>query len=173
VKIFHIALKKIVFRLSRVRSVRSAIVERADLSAFRRRPGPKVVCGLAVIAFSYVIGWPLIAVLGILSVHYHDAAIVAVGGPVAYGVSHLVFLLGMYVAGAKYSRIFLRWAVCQGMTRLMARYRLPLPAPALADVPVVASHDEQGGYRRADPSLPVGAFDCHRARRQNEYHGEG
>jgi hypothetical protein len=153
--------------------VHSAIVERADLSAFHRRPGPKVICGLAVIAFSYVIGWPLIAVLGILSVHYDNAAIVAVGGPVAYGISHLVFLLGMILAGATYSRIFMRWAVCQSMTRLMARYRLPLPAPALADVPVVASHDEQGGYRRTDPSLPLSALDHRRARRQNEYHGEG
>jgi hypothetical protein len=173
VNLFHIPLKKVVFRLSRIRSVHSAIVDRADLSAFHRRPDPKVIAGLAIIAFSYVIGWPLIALLGILSVHYHNAAIVAVGGPVAYGISHLVFLLGMVLAGAKYSRIFLRWAVCQGMTRMMARYRLPLPGPILADVPVVAGHNEQSGYHRADAPLPLGALDYQRARSQNEYHGEG
>lgn len=171
--LIHTPMKKIVFYLSRTRSVRSAIAERADLSAFHRRPNPKVIVGLAVIAFSYVIGWPLIALLGILSVHYHNAAIVAVGGPVAYGISHLVFLLGMVLAGAKYSRIFLRWAVCQGMTRMMTRYRLPLPGPVLADVPVVAGHNEQSGYHRTDPSLPLGTFDYQRASRQNEYHGEG
>jgi hypothetical protein len=173
VKLVHIAMKKMVLQLSRIRSVRSAIVERADLSAFRRRPGPKVVCGLGIIAFSYVIGWPLIALLGVLSVRLENAAIIAVGGPVAYGLSHLVFLLGMYLAGAKYSRIFLRWAVCQGMTRLMTRYRLPLPSPTLADVAVVAGHDEKGGHRRADPSLPLGAFGYRRTGGQNKYHGKG
>jgi len=127
VKFVHNPMKKIVFRLSRIRSVRSAIVDRPDLSAFRRRPGPKAVCGLAVLAFSYVIGWPLIALLGFFSIHLDKPAIVAIGGPVAYGISHLVFMLGIYLAGAKYSRIFLRWAVCQGMIRLMTRYQLPLP----------------------------------------------
>ena len=33
---------------------------------------------------------------------------VIVGGPLTYGLSHLVFLLGMYLCGAVYSLIFLR-----------------------------------------------------------------
>ena len=55
----------------------------------------------SAIALSYVISWPLIALLGIAAVHYGNAAILVVGGPVAYGLSHLVFMLGMYLAGAK------------------------------------------------------------------------
>jgi hypothetical protein len=114
-----------------------------------------VISGVTAIAFSYVICWPLIALLGIASVHFGNAAIVVVGGPVAYGLSHLLFLLGMYLTGAKYSRIFLRWAVCRVLTRLMAHYRLPLPTPSLPDVAVVTGHDEQGGHRSTDSAGPT------------------
>jgi len=36
--------------------------------------------------------------------------LIAIGGPLVYGFSHLVFLLGMYLAGYNYTKIFLRWA---------------------------------------------------------------
>ena len=148
------------------------MVEKADLRAFRRRPDLRVISGVTAIALSYLIAWPLIALLGIAAVHYGNAAIVVVGGPVAYGLSHLVFLLGMYLAGATYSRIFLRWAVGRGMTRLMARYGLPLPTPSLPDVAVMAGHDEQGGDRGADPPQPRSAG--HRCPDgQKAHHGKG
>lgn len=172
--IIETPIKKIVLRLSRTRFVHSAIVDRADLSAFRRRPDLRVVSGVSAIALSYVLGWPLIALLGIAAVHYGNAAIVAVGGPLAYGLSHLVFLLGMYLAGAKYSHIFLRWAVARGMIRLLRRYGLPLPAaPPLADVGLVAGDDEQG--RRHDPQAApkTRAMDQGRAGSQAEDHGKG
>lgn len=172
-KLVATPLKNLVHRLSRIGYVRAAIADRADLSAFRQRPDLKVIAGVSAIALSYVIGWPLIALLGIAAVHYGNAAIVAVGGPVAYGLSHLVFMLGMVLAGAKYSHIFLRWAVCQGMTRLMALCRLPLPAPALADIAVMAGHDEKGGRHGADPCRPVGCLGQDRSGCQEKYHGEG
>lgn len=168
----EIPIKKLVIRLARIRFVQSAVAEGADLSAFRRRPDLRVISGVSAIAFSYVISWPLIALLGIAAVHYGNAAIVVVGGPVAYGLSHLVFLLGMYLAGAKYSRIFLRWAVYRGMTRLMARYRLPLCPPSFPDVAVVAGHDEHGGHHGADASLPTPSHGNGRSGGQNEHHGK-
>lgn len=172
-ELFETPIKKIVLRFSRTRFVRSAIADRADLSAFKGRPGPKVIAGVSAIAFSYVIGWPLISLLGVAAVYYKNAYIAVIGGPVAYGLSHLVFLLGMYLAGAKYSWIFLRWAVCRGMTRLMARYRLSLPSPSLLDVSVVASHDEQGGHHSSD-STPQVAFDSgYRPAGKDGHHGKG
>ena len=168
-----LSLKLFVHRLSCIGFVRAAIEDRADLSAFRERPDLKVIAGVSAIAFSYVIGWPLIALLGIAAVHFGNAAIVAVGGPVAYGLSHLVFMLGMVLAGAKYSHIFLRWAVCRGMTRLMTWCRLPLPTPALADIAVVAGHDEKGGRQGADACRPVGRLGQDCSGRQAKYHGKG
>jgi hypothetical protein len=173
VRTVEIPLKKFVEHLARNHFVRSAIMDRADLSAFRRRPDLRIISGVAAITVSYAIGWPLIALLGVAAVHYGNAAILAVGGPVAYGLSHLVFMLGMYLAGARYSRIFLRWAVCRGMHRLMARYRLPLPAPSLPDVAVVTGHDEPGGGQRAGTSHPCPVLDKHRSGGQNGHHGQG
>ena len=173
VTVIETPIKNIVSRLSRTRFVHSAIADRADLSAFRQRPDLRIISGVSAIALSYVIGWPLISFLGIAAVHYGNAAIVAVGGPLAYGFSHLVFLLGMYLAGAKYSHIFMRWAVARGMIRLMRRYGLPLPsAPALTDVDMMAGHDEQGGCQCAQPSPEARPLDQGAARGQAQNHGE-
>lgn len=100
--------------------VRTAIEEQADLTAFKQKPTPVVLAGVFAIGFSYVIGWPAIAALGILSVKLHNPWIVAVGGPITYGLSHLVFILGMYLSGAKYSLIFFRWLTRVTMVKLLA-----------------------------------------------------
>lgn len=91
--------------------VQKAIADRADLSAFRQPPTPRILAGVFAIGFSYVIGWPAVAALGTLSIYFNKPLLVVIGGPVVYVLSHLVFLLGMYLAGADYTRIFLRWAV--------------------------------------------------------------
>ncbi len=109
-------------RLADTAYVRRAIQEEADLSAFRQRPSLRVIAGLGAIAFSYVIGWPLIAGLGAAAVYWEQPLVVAVGGPVAYGLSHGVFLLGMYLAGAKYSMVFFRWVTRVTVLKLLNRY---------------------------------------------------
>jgi hypothetical protein len=148
-------VKILVRRLARIRFVRTAMAENADLSAFKARPDFRVIAGVSAIAFSYVIGWPLISLLGGAAVHYRNAAIAVVGGPAVYGLSHLVFLLGMYLAGARYSHIFLKWATRVAVQRLMLRYGLPLPAPALPDIAVVAGHNEAGRQQGSGNAPPV------------------
>jgi hypothetical protein len=104
-------MKDAFFRwLAKTKFVQKAIAERADLSAFRQPPSLRILAGIFAIAFSYVIGWPAVGALGTLSVYFKQPLIVVIGGPVTYGLSHLVFLLGMYLAGADYTKIFLRWA---------------------------------------------------------------
>jgi hypothetical protein len=119
---FKNGMRSLTQRLADTAYVRRAIEEQADLSAFKQRPSLRVVTGVGAILFSYVIGWPLIAVLGAVSIHLNQPLVVAVGGPVAYGLSHLVFLLGMYLAGAEYSMIFLRWATRVAVAKLLDRY---------------------------------------------------
>lgn len=175
-KFFETSIKKLVLFLSRIRFVRSAIVDRADLSAFRQRPDLKVISGVSAIVLSYVIGWPLISLLGIAAAYYGNVAIVAVGGPVAYGLSHLVFMLGMYLAGAKYSHVFMRWAVARGTIRLLRRYHLPLPtatAPPTTDVGMVAGHDEHYGGCCTNPSPGVHSLNQGCADSQAQDHGKG
>jgi hypothetical protein len=97
-------------RISESEYVRSAIEDKADLSAFKEKPSIRVTLGVAAICFSYIIAWPAITALGALAIYLKRPLLVAIGGPLLYGLSHLVFLLGMYLAGYNYTKIFLRWA---------------------------------------------------------------
>ena len=114
-------MKRLIVKLANTRFVRNVIEEQADLSAFKEKPGFKVIIGVSAILFSYVLGWPMVVLFGAMAVYFNQP-LLAAGGPVAYGLSHLVFLLGMYLAGARYSWIFLRWLTRVGMLRLMRRY---------------------------------------------------
>jgi len=105
-------------RIAETRFVQSVMDEQADLSAFRRRPSPRMIAGISAIGISYIIGWPAVAFLGVLSLHLHEPLIAAIGGPMTYGLSHLVFILGMYLAGAEYARVFFRWATRVAVERL-------------------------------------------------------
>lgn len=110
----------IINRLAETEYVRSAIHDKADLSAFREKPTIRTIAGVLVIGFSYVICWPAIGALGTLAIYQDKPLLIVIGGPVLYGLSHLIFLLGMYLAGGKYTRIFLRW-----ITRITVEMLLP------------------------------------------------
>lgn len=115
-------MKKLVVKLAAAPFVRKALEENADLNAFKGKPSLDVILGVSAIVISFVICWPLITLLGAAAVYYKRSAIVLVGGPLAYGFSHLVFMLGMYLAGARYSMIFLRWLTRATMLKLFERY---------------------------------------------------
>lgn len=106
-------------RIAKTDFVRTAIEERADLSAFRERPTGRIIVGISAMGFSYIIGWPAISFLGVMAVYLNKPLIVIVGGPLTYGLSHLVFILGMYLAGAKYTKIFIRWAARVAMEKFL------------------------------------------------------
>lgn len=112
-------IQPILKRLSRTAYVRSAMAERADLSVFQQKPTPRVIWGLVVIGISYMIGWPAIAALGLIAGYLEKPLVLLVGGPLTYGLSHAVFILGAYLAGARYAKDFLRWATRATMERLM------------------------------------------------------
>lgn len=88
---------------------RNAVREESDLSMFRERPDLKITFGLFLIAISYVIGWPAVGVLGTISLYLKEPLIIAIGGPLVYGFSHLVFLGGMFLAGSRYAKAFSKW----------------------------------------------------------------
>jgi hypothetical protein len=113
-------IRQSIIRIGATRYVSSSIEDRADLSAFKEKPTPLILAGVFAIVCSFVLGWPAVAALGILSVKLHNPWFVTIGGPIVYGISHLVFLLGMYLSGAKYSLIFLRWLTRVSMEKLLA-----------------------------------------------------
>jgi hypothetical protein len=97
-------------RVARTEFGRRALEEKADLGLFREKPTARILFGIFLMGFSYVIGWPAVTLFGVMSIYFGQPLIVLIGGPVIYGISHLVFIAGMYLAGAKYTYIFLRWA---------------------------------------------------------------
>ncbi len=101
---------RIVARVARVRFVREARESNADLSELRIKPTPRVWAGLGLVGFSYLIGWPAVGLLALISYRMREPLIVAVGGPVIYGLSHLVFMAGSWLAGSRYAVILFRWA---------------------------------------------------------------
>ena len=111
----------IIKRISESAYVRSAIEDKADLSAFKEKPSIRVIAGVSAICFSYIIAWPAISVLGALAIYFDRPLLIAIGGPLLYGLSHLVFLLGMYLAGYDYSKIFLRWATRVAVEKWMRK----------------------------------------------------
>ena len=108
-------------KIAGTRFVRAAMEEQADLSAFKQRPTVRTIVGISVIGVSYIIGWPAVFLLGAISVHLSAPLVVAIGGPVTYGLSHLTFIVGMYLAGAEYAKIFFRWATRVAVEKLMGR----------------------------------------------------
>jgi len=107
----------IINRLIEKRFIREAVAERQPLSSLHARPTPRVWMGLGLIGLSYIIGWPAVGLLALIAYHMNEPLIVAVGGPAIYGVSHLVFLAGFYLAGSRYASIFLRWATWRSIEK--------------------------------------------------------
>lgn len=103
--------KKIVQKLAKTKFGIAALNEKTDLSAFKKRPSFRVSMGIGLMGFSYIMAWPCISVLGVIAYKYDKPLLVIIGGPILYITSHLVFLLGLYFAGANYTKVFMKWAV--------------------------------------------------------------
>jgi hypothetical protein len=102
-------LYKIGLRLARIKFVRHAIEERADLSEFRKPPTVRILLGMFLIGFSMALCWPVIAALiGAISWHMHRPWILALALPL-YVFSHICYIAGMFLCGEKYTRIFFKW----------------------------------------------------------------
>lgn len=86
-----------------------AVNENVDLNAFKEKPSAKVLLGIFLMVMSYIIGWPMIGLFGVLSLYWNEPLIIIVGGPLLFVVAHLAFLAGVYLAGGKYIMPFIRW----------------------------------------------------------------
>ena len=99
--------------------VRSAREDPEDPQVFKRKPTAAVILGIFLILLSYVIGWPAVGVLGLLSYHTGKPLILIVGGPIVYGLSHLVFLVGLYLAGKPYAVALAKGAIRAAFDRMV------------------------------------------------------
>jgi hypothetical protein len=104
--------------------VQDVLEKKADLSMFRRKPTVRLVVGMFMIAISYVIAWPAMTALTVFAAWIGRPAIAAIGAPGLYGLSWLVWLAGVWLAGresAHYGNAFGRWA----LRKFAERHLLP------------------------------------------------
>ncbi len=92
--------RKIASYLSRKKSIIKLMEKPADLSEFKKRPTPRLITGLILMGFSYVIGWPAVAALSALAIYLREPLIAIIGCPTIYGLSHVVFIFGAWLARA-------------------------------------------------------------------------
>ncbi len=117
-------INRIKERLARTGWIRGMCEEQIDLSAFTKKPSGKFLIGLIFMGISYIIGWPLISVLGGLAFYFSKPFIFIIGSPIAYGISHLVFIFGAWIAGkdgVNYARIFIRWLLSITFKRILGK----------------------------------------------------
>ncbi|PKN73700.1 MAG: hypothetical protein CVU52_07060 [Deltaproteobacteria bacterium HGW-Deltaproteobacteria-10] len=104
-------LKKIAHYFARKSFCRKAIDEHADLSAFREKLTRPMVVGLFLIALSYAIGLPTVIAFSVIATSMHQPLIGIIGGALIYGISTLLFIVGIKMAGMKFLVAINRWLV--------------------------------------------------------------
>ena len=124
-------IKKTALYFARKKFCRAAIHEHADLSIFEKKLTATVIIGLILIAFSNLIGLPAVFIIGGIAAWLEKPMIGFIGMPLTYGISWLLFMLGLYLAGPKYGKALSRWAV-----RVILEKILGNEAKTIGSVPV-------------------------------------
>ena len=120
-------IKKIANGIAQTKFASEVINERADLSAFKQKPTAKNFLGIFLMCCSSIIGWPAVGLIGALSIYWREPLLIIIGAPLCLITAHLVFLLGMYLAGGRYVMIFFRWATRVTLEKLMWKREPLLP----------------------------------------------
>jgi hypothetical protein len=102
-------LKKTAHYFARKSFCRKAIDERADLSAFKERLTPPIIFGIILTALSYAIGLPTVIAFSAIAASMNKPLIGIIGGLLIYGISTLMFIIGIKIAGTKYFLTLNRW----------------------------------------------------------------
>jgi len=108
--------------LAGTKFIREALEHPADLSEFKERPTPRLITGLVLMGFSYIMGWPAVTALSMIAVYLQEPLIAIIGCPTTYGLSYIVFFVGAWLARAPhYMGIVTRYAVGKLFRNLLRR----------------------------------------------------
>jgi len=104
-------IKKAALYFARKEFCRNAICEHADLSVFREKLTATVIIGIVLIFVSYLLGIPAVFIVGGIAAWLESPMLGVVGVPLVYGISWLLLMLGIYLAGPRYSKALGRCVV--------------------------------------------------------------
>lgn len=102
-------LRKIALYFARKSFCRAAIEEHADLGAFKEKLTVSIVAGIALVALSYTIGLPTVIAFCAFAASINKPLIGIIGGALIYGISTLMFIIGIKMAGTRYFVALNRW----------------------------------------------------------------
>jgi hypothetical protein len=102
-------LKSMAGRLARNKFGQKALAQPEGQGFLKQKPTPRVYAGLALVGLSYLTGLPVLALLSYLSVKMSEPMIIAVGAPLVLGLAHVMFGVGVYLAGRNYVTKALVW----------------------------------------------------------------
>jgi hypothetical protein len=105
-------------RLARTKFGQKALTQPDGLVILKQKPTTRVYGGLGLMALSFLTGLPALAFLSYLSVKMSKPMIIAIGGPVVFGLAHIMFGVGVYLAAQNYAMEALLWAT----KRLLEKY---------------------------------------------------
>lgn len=103
-------LKELAKRLRNTRTGQLALEQTDGLGFLKEKPTPRFFFGLALIIFSYAISLPAFALVGYLSVSLEEPWIAVIGVPAVFVAVHLIFILGVFLAGGNYAKNTFLWA---------------------------------------------------------------
>ncbi len=103
-------LRSFARRLAQTRFGQKSLTQPDRISILKQQPGTRVYVGLVLMAMSFLTSLPALAFLGYLSVKLSKPMIIAVGGPVVILLVHIMFGVGVYLAGQNYAANVVQWA---------------------------------------------------------------
>ena len=103
-------LRSLARRLAQTKFGQKSLSNPDGLSILKQQPGKRVYVGLVLIVMSFLLGLPALAFLSYLSVKLSRPMIIAVGGLAVIILVHIVFGVGVYLAGQNYASKVLQWA---------------------------------------------------------------
>jgi len=90
---------------------RNAINACVDLSVLKEKHTVPVILGIFFLVFSYVMVIPSFFIVGFVAAWLKKPVIGVIGIPLAYGISWLFTMLGLYLTGPEYAKALGQWLV--------------------------------------------------------------
>ena len=103
-------LRSFAIKLAQTEFGQKSLTKPDRLSILKQQHSARVYVGLFLLATSFLISLPTLAFLSYLSVKLTNPMIIAVGGPVVLLLVHIMFGVGVYLAGKNYALEVLQWA---------------------------------------------------------------
>lgn len=104
-------IKRTALYFARKKFCQDAINECVDFKVLKAKHNVTVIIGLFLIVVSYLMVVPAFLIVGLIAARFKHPMIGVIGIPLAYGVTWLITMLGLYLTGPAYAKALGHWLV--------------------------------------------------------------